>query len=26
MGCKCERFLFTLCHQKGRLCPAKTTL
>ena len=26
MGCKCERFLSTLCHQKGRLGSAKTTL
>jgi hypothetical protein len=25
MGCKCERFLVTLCHWKGRLRTAKTT-
>jgi hypothetical protein len=26
MGCKSERFLGTLCHKKGRLRTAKTTL
>ena len=25
VGCKCEHFLFTLCHQKGRLSSATTT-
>ena len=25
MGCKCKRFLVTLCHQKGRLSSAITT-
>jgi hypothetical protein len=25
MGCKCERFLVTLCHKKGRLRTATTT-
>src|ERR1035437_6230699 len=25
MSCKCKRFLFTLCHQKGRLPTAETT-
>ena len=25
MRCKCERFLATLCHKKGRLSSAKTT-